>query len=62
MTKMTTRLNLWNRFKNEGYPFWYDENVNKISNGLENNNYSGTIVGYCIIYLIRHWKIKYQNL
>mgnify|MGYP003685492397 CR=1 FL=1 len=54
MAKTTTRLKLWNWFKNEsppkneGYQFWDDENINKISDGLENNNHSGATFGYCM--------------
>jgi len=54
MAKTTTRLNLWNWFKNEsppeneGYQFWDDENINKISDGLENNNHSGATFGFCM--------------
>ena len=54
MAQTTTRLALWNWFKdesppeNEGYMFWGHENVNKISNGLENNDHSGTTFGYCM--------------
>ena len=54
MAQTTTRLALWNWFKNEpppknkGYCFWGHENVNKISNGLENNDHSGATFGYCM--------------
>lgn len=54
MAQTTTRLNLWNWFKNEsppanaGYQFWGDENINKISDGLENNEHSGATFGYCM--------------
>ena len=54
MAQTTTRLNLWNWFKNEsppdndGYMFWGHENVNKISDGLEKNDHSGATFGYCM--------------
>lgn len=54
MAQTTTILNLWNWFKNEsppanaGYQFWGDENINKISDGLENNEHSGATFGYCM--------------
>jgi hypothetical protein len=54
MAQTTTRLDLWNWFKNEsppenkGYCFWDHENVNKISDGLENNDHSGSTFGYCM--------------
>jgi len=54
MAQTTTRLNLWNWFKNEsppkndGYQFWCHENVNKISDGLNNNDHSGATFGYCM--------------
>jgi hypothetical protein len=34
--------------ENEGYQFWDDENINKISDGLENNNHSGATFGFCM--------------
>jgi len=54
MAQTTTRLKLWNWFKNEspnqdeGYMFWDHPNINKISNQLENNDHSGATFGYCM--------------
>jgi hypothetical protein len=54
MAQTTTRLNLWNWFKNEsppkneGYHSWDHENVNKICEELYNNNHSGSTFGYCM--------------
>lgn len=54
MADTTTRLNLWTWFRDEappqdtGYMFWGDENVNKITAGLQNNPHSGATFGYCM--------------
>lgn len=54
MIKTTNRLELWEWFRDEkppecdGYMFWDHENVNAISNGLENNNHSGASFGMCM--------------
>tara|TARA_B100000795_G_scaffold173852_1_gene131188 strand:- start:582 stop:962 length:381 start_codon:yes stop_codon:yes gene_type:complete len=54
MARTTTRLNLWEWFKNEdppegnGYMFWGHPNVGKISDGLDNNDHSGATFGYCM--------------
>jgi len=54
MAQTTTRLGLWDWFKTEnppgdsGYMFWGHPNVNKISNGLADNQHSGATFGYCM--------------
>ena len=54
MAQTTTRLGLWDWFKTEnppgdsGYMFWGHPNVNKISNGLKDNQHSGATFGYCM--------------
>jgi len=54
MARTTTRLKLWEWFKNEsppegnGYMFWEHPNIKKISDGLENNDHSGATFGYCM--------------
>ena len=54
MAQTTTRLGLWDWFKNknppegEGYMFWGDANVENISNGLADNSHSGATFGYCM--------------
>ena len=54
MCDTTTRLGLWDWFRtesppeNSGYMYWGHPNVNKISNGLQNNEHSGATFGYCM--------------
>ena len=54
MAQTTTRLGLWDWFQTEnppgdsGYMFWGHPNVNKISNGLADNQHSGATFGYCM--------------
>jgi hypothetical protein len=54
MANTTNRLGLWEWFRDEpppsdsGYSFWNHANVNKISNGLEDNNHSGATFSYCM--------------
>ena len=54
MIKTTNRLQVWEWFRDEeppenaGYCYWGHENVNAISNGLENNNHSGASFGICM--------------
>ena len=54
MIKTINRLELWewirdqNPPESEGYMFWDHENVEAISNGLENNNHSGASFGMCM--------------
>lgn len=53
MADTVTRLELWGWFheeppSNTGYTYWGHENVKKISNGLENNDHSGSTFGYCM--------------
>ena len=54
MADTVTSLELWNWFyienppSDSGYQFWDDVNVNKISDGLKNNDHSGATFGYCM--------------
>ena len=54
LIKTTNRLQVWEWFRDEeppenaGYCYWGHENVNAISNGLENNNHSGASFGMCM--------------
>ena len=54
MCDTVTRLELWDWFRNasppegQGYMFWGHENVDKISNGLNDNPHSGATFGYCM--------------
>jgi hypothetical protein len=54
MIKTTNRLELWewicdqNPPEGKGYMFWDHENVEAISNGLENNNHSGFSFAMCM--------------
>ena len=54
MAQTTTRLELWDWFKNEsppndkGYMYWGHPNVEKISDGLTDNPHSGATFGYCM--------------
>ena len=54
MADTVDRLELWDWFKNEsppedcGYTYWKHENIDKISNGLDNNDHSGATFGYAM--------------
>ena len=54
MSDTTTRLNLWTWFHEEsppddtGYSWWRHPNINKISNGLEDNQHSGATFAFCM--------------
>ena len=54
MADTIDRLQLWEWFKNEsppegqGYMYWGHENVQKISDNLENNNHSGATFGFAM--------------
>ena len=54
MANTTTKLDLWDWFKNEsppndtGYTYWSHPNIKKISDGLEVNEHSGATFGYCM--------------
>lgn len=54
MADTVSRLELWDWFKNEsppdgkGYSWWEHPNINKISNGLNNNQHSGATFAYCM--------------
>ena len=54
MADITDQLSLWNWFKNEsppentGYIFWEHENVNAISDGLQNNQHSGATFSFAM--------------
>ena len=54
MIKTANRLQVWEWLRDEkppdgkGYTYWGHENVNAISDGLENNNHSGASFGMCM--------------
>ena len=51
MADTVTRLELWDWFRTDppnGYMFCSHPNVDKISNGLENNVHSGATFAYCM--------------
>lgn len=54
MADTVDRLELWDWFKNDsppedsGYMYWRHPNINKISNGLSNNDHSGATFGYAM--------------
>ena len=54
MCDTVTRLELWDWFLTEsppddcGYTYWSHPNVNKINNGLHDNQHSGATFGYCM--------------
>lgn len=54
MADTVDRLELWDWFKNEsppedcGYTYWKNPNIDKISNGLDNNDHSGATFGYAM--------------
>lgn len=54
MADTVTRLELWDWFKNEsppdgkGYAWWDHPNINKISDGLQNNPHTGATFAYCM--------------
>lgn len=54
MIKTTNRLQVWEWFRDEkppkdkGYMYWGHENINAVSDGLENNNHSGASFGMCM--------------
>ena len=54
MIKTTNRLQIWEWFRdenppdNKGYMYWDHENVNAITQGLDNNNHSGASFSMCM--------------
>ena len=67
MADTIDRLQLWEWFKNEsppqgkGYMYWGHENVQKISDNLENNDHSGATFGFAMRCMQAIAKLGFDN-
>jgi hypothetical protein len=67
MADTIDRLELWDWLKNEsppkdtGYMFWGHENIDAISNGLENNQHSGATFAFALRCMQSIAKVGFEN-